>query len=210
MNTSIKKELKKNHFRVSIFGSARIEKDNPAYKLVKQLSKMIAEEGIDLVTGGGPGLMHAANAGHKEGKSKAHSLGLVIKLDTEKKGNPHLDIEKQFTKFSERLDDFMMLSNVVVVAPGGIGTLLEFFYTWQLVQVKHICNIPIILLGDMWKPLLEWIEKYPLKKKLLNKEDLDNVIVVKNCPDAMKIIKEHHKAFKEGKSNLCITYRKYK
>ena len=62
----------------------------------------------------------------------------------------------------------------------------------------------------MWKPLLEWIEKYPLKKKLLNKEDLDNVIVVKNCPDAMKIIKEHHKAFKEGKSNLCITYRKYK
>ena len=105
----------------------------------------------------------------------------------------------------------MKLSNVVVVAPGGIGTILEFFYTWQLLQVKHICqNVPIILLGSTWKGLVEWIKKQPLKNKLLKKEDLDNLFLVNNCTGAMKIINNAKLEFSKGNKNICLNIKKYK
>jgi len=156
--------------------------------------------------------MEAANKGHQEGKIKAdtHSIGLNIKLPREQDANPHLDIKKEFSTFSRRLDNFMVLSNVVVVAPGGVGTLLEFFYTWQLVQVKHICKIPIILLGDMWPELVEWIEKWPLKNKLLSEEDLKSIFLTNTCQESMEIIRTAYNEFKEGKKDLCLTYEKYR
>jgi predicted Rossmann-fold nucleotide-binding protein len=97
----------------------------------------------------------------------------------------------------------------VVVAPGGVGTLLEFAYTWQLVQVKHICNIPIIMMGKMWFKLLDWIKMYPLKNDLLNKKDFDNLIYAKDCYDAIKIIKRFHEGFKKG-DDICLNFKKYK
>jgi uncharacterized protein (TIGR00725 family) len=141
--------LDKGLFHVCIFGSARLREGDPEYNLIYQLSTMIAEEGMNVVTGGGPGLMEAASKGHRAGRKdkKVQTIGLTINLPKKEEANPHLDIKKDFEKFSSRLDNFMLLSNVVVVAPGGVGTLLEFLYTWQLVQVKHICEIPIILLG---------------------------------------------------------------
>jgi len=158
---SLKDQIDIKHFRVAIFGSARIQENDPRYNEIYRLAKMIAAEGIDIVTGGGPGIMEAANKGHRDGRKNGdtHSLGLTIKLPREQESNRHLDIKEDFDRFSDRLDHFMYLSNVVVVAPGGVGTMLEFFYTWQLVQVKHICDIPIILLGDMWPELVKWIEK---------------------------------------------------
>ena len=167
-------EMEEKHFRVAIFGSARILPNDPQYNQIYRLARMIAAEGMDVVTGGGPGIMEAANKGHKEGRKNNdnHSIGLNINLPHEQMNNPHLDIKRQFDHFSDRLDHFMSLSNIVVVAAGGIGTLLELFYTWQLTQVQHICNTPIILLGKMWKPLIDWIEKYPLKKRLISPEDM--------------------------------------
>lgn len=205
-------ELYKKHFRVTIFGSARIQKDDPIYKEVYELSKLIAGENIDLVTGGGPGLMHAANAGHMAGRKDdaVHSMGLNIKLPHEQDANRHLDIKHDFERFSARLDHFMMLSDVVLVAPGGVGTLLEFFYTWQLIQVKHICDIPIILLGDMWPELIKWVEENPLKNGLLNKEDLDSNFLVKDADEAFDIIKKFHDAFRKGKETTCVNYKIYK
>ena len=114
-NNKFAKELEKEEFRVSIFGSARIKKNNPTYKQVYTLAKMIASENIDIVTGGGPGLMNAANAGHKAGRknNNIHSIGLSIILPEEKKANINLDIEENFDHFSERLDRFMLLSNEI-------------------------------------------------------------------------------------------------
>ena len=208
-----KNQINKEHFRVAIFGSARIKPDDPRYRQIESLASRIAAAGFDVVTGGGPGIMEAANKGHMEGRKiggDVHSFGLSIDLPKEQFSNKHLDIKKDFERFSERLDYFMNLSNVVVVAPGGVGTLLEFFYTWQLIQVEHICTIPIIFMGDMWPELIEWIEKWPLKKKFLDKKDLHPLFLAKHCSEAMKIIKRSHQDYLEGGQNFCINFDKYK
>ena len=211
--SKFEKELKNKDFRVSIFGSARIKKGDPHYNQINKLAKLLALNGIDLITGGGPGLMEAASSGHKEGKKisgiNSHTIGLGINLFRKQRFNPAVTIRKKFNKFSSRLDDFMVLSNVVVVASGGVGTILELFYTWQLMQVNHICNIPIILLGDMWPGLIKWLEKYPLKNKFFEKKDLNLLFVAKNSDEAMKIIKLAYKDFKEGDGNFCLNYKKY-
>lgn len=201
-----------NHFRVALFGSARIKPNDPRYNQIYSLARMIAEEGMDIVTGGGPGLMEAANKGHHEGRKseKVRSVGLNIMLPMEQAANKHLDIEKDFRLFSKRLDYFMQLSNVVVVAQGGIGTVLELMYTWQLMQVEHTCHIPIILLGDMWPPFIEWIENWPLRKKMLSDEDMHPIFLAAHVREAMKIIRKAHHDFKHRGSNYCWNYRKYK
>lgn len=209
---TIKKELKKGDFRVTIFGSARIKKNDARYKEIKTLAKMLGERGIDIVTGGGSGLMMAANEGHRKGRknNKTHSIGLQIKLPHEQKTSQNLDILRTFKRFSNRLDNFMVLSNAIVIAPGGVGTLLEFFYSWQLVQVNQICHIPIILLGKQWPGLIRWLEKYPLKQKYFNKKDLNLLFLAKDCDEAIKMIDNAHKEYKKGNKNFCLNYKKYK
>lgn len=201
-----------DHFRVAIFGSARIQPKDPRYNQIYSLAKMIAAEGMDVVTGGGPGLMEAANKGHKEGRksSKVHSLGLNIMLPMEQRANKHLDVQKDFNRFSQRLDYFMNLSNIVVVAPGGIGTILELMYTWQLQQVEQTCHHPVILLGPMWKPFIKWIEEWPLKKKMMDEEDMMPIFLADHCREAMRIIKKAYQDFKERGPDYCWNYRKYR
>lgn len=208
----IKRELERMDFRVSIFGSARIKRGSRDYKQVQTLGRLLGEKGIDIVTGGGPGLMQAASSGHKSGNKdkKAHSIGLAIKLPKEQKLNRSLDIVKEFQTFSSRLDNFMLLSNVVIVAPGGVGTLLEFFYTWQLVQTRKICNIPIILLGDEWNGLIRWLEKGLLEKKYINKKDMQLLFVAKDCREALKMVLKAHEEYKAGNKKFCLNYDKYK
>jgi len=204
--------IDEDHFRVAIFGSARIEEKDPIYNQINRLARMIAEAEMDVVTGGGPGLMEAANKGHKEGRKndKIHSLGLNILLPNEQDANGHLDIKKDFDRFSDRLDYFMSLSDVVVVAPGGVGTILELMYTWQLQQVEHTCNSPIILLGKMWKPFIEWIEKWPLKQRLMSKSDMMPIFLAEDCEEAMKIIKKAQHDFNEKGPDYCWNFFKYK
>jgi len=202
----------KNHFRVAIFGSARIKKGDRRYKLIHALAKKIAERDIDVVTGGGPGLMDAASRGHHAGRKRGnHSLtfGLTIHLPREQREGYHLDIKKEFYRFSGRLDHFVLLSNMVVVAPGGVGTLLELLYTWQLVQVKQACNVPIILLGNFWKGFTDWIQEQPLKYKYLDKEDLQLLFHARNVRETMTIIDAAFAEFKKDRNNICINLRKY-
>ncbi len=205
-------ELRHEHFRVTIFGSARIKMNDAIYKEIFNLAKMIAHEGIDIVTGGGPGLMEAANAGHQAGRRNGdtHSVGLNIRLSKEQMFNKHLDIRQEFHRFSKRLDTFMSLSDAVVVAPGGVGTLLEFVYAWQLTQVKHICSIPIILLGGMWPDLLKWVEKWPLKKKLLDRADLSPLFLAKTPNEALKVIRATYEQYKKGDGDFCLNQKKYR
>ncbi len=206
------RELKRNDFRVAIFGSARIKKSNPIYNQVYHLAEMVGERGMDIVTGGGPGLMEAANLGHKKGskKIKSHSIGLGVKLPHEQKFNNAVQVQAEFRRFSKRLDNFMLLSNAIVIAPGGVGTLLEFFYTWQLMQVEQTCHIPVILMGSMYNDLIKWLKKGPLNKNYFKEEDLNTIFAVKNPEEAMKIIEASYKEFKKGNKNFCLNYKKYR
>jgi uncharacterized protein (TIGR00730 family) len=202
------------HFKVAVFGSSRIKKNDVIYKNVKNLALLLGEKGVDVITGGGPGLMQAANEGHKAGTkksgSRAHSIGIGVKFLWDQKFNSSVEYKEEFNIFSRRLDEFMLLSNAVVVAPGGLGTMLELFYTWQLVQVHHICDIPIILMGKEWKDLLKWIKNNPLKKKYLDEQDYKLVFHVKTPQQAVEIIKDNYEHFKSGGKNFCLNYKKYK
>ena len=206
--------LKEKQFRVTIFGSARMKRNDPRYREVKRLASMVGERGMGIVTGGGPGIMEAANRGHVEGRKKSkvdtHSVGLGIKLPHEQVFNKSVGIHKTFNRFSNRLDNFMLLSNIVVVAPGGVGTLLELFYTWQLMQVKHICNVPIILFGDIWEGLLEWLKENPLRRKMFEKGDFNLLYNAKTPEEAIKIVEKTHQLYLKGDPNVCLNYKRYK
>jgi uncharacterized protein (TIGR00730 family) len=208
----IEKELKRKDFRVSIFGSARVKKGDKVYKQIYDLAKMLGDREIDIVTGGGPGLMEAANLGHKRGKKlkSTHSIGLAIKLPREQGVNSGVEVLKEFNRFSRRLDNFMLLSNVIVVAPGGVGTLLEFFYSWQLIQVRHVCDIPIILLGDQWLGLIKWLKNNPMKKGYFDKKEMHSLFLAKNSKEVVKIVDKAHENYKKGGKNFCLNYKKYR
>src|SRR3989338_1991918 len=195
-----KEELKRNRLRVSIFGSSRIKRKDPIYKQVHALAKMLGERGIDVITGGGPGIMEAANLGHNEGskKTNAKSFGLNIFLPHEQKLNPGVQVEKRFKRFSQRLDNFMLLSNAIVVSHGGVGTLLELCYVWQVLQVKNVNNIPIILMGEQWVGLLEWLRDEPLRRSYFSKRDLKLLFHADKINEVIKIIDAAHDQYKSG------------
>lgn len=182
-------EIGTDYYRVSIFGSARIKPNTEEYMEVYDLAKKLAKNNADIVTGGGPGLMEAANAGAKDGSSKSKSFGLHVDLPFETSPNEHLDITYHHKRFSSRLDEFMRISHAVIVTPGGIGTILELLYTWQLIQVSHISERPIILVGKMWTGLLEWMKLEPLNKQLIDKSDFNNIKIVQNVDEVIVLLK---------------------
>lgn len=168
---------------------------------------------FDIVTGGGPGMMDAANKGHIDGTpgktNNSHSIGFTIRLPWETEANKHLDIKRHFNTFSNRLDHFMIVSHVAIITPGGVGTCLELFYAWQLTQVHHIEKMPIIVIGKMWEELVKWAKKYPLKAGLVSPGDFDNIHVAGNNEEAMEIIKKAYKIFQKGHKNYATNYKKF-
>lgn len=184
-------------YRVCVFGSARLKEGAREYDEVVRLARILAGHGVDILTGGGPGLMEAANLGaqqgRKESQSKSRSFGISIHLDFEPIPNPHLDIKRHHHKFSSRLDDFMRLSHSLVVTPGGIGTVLELFFAWQLIQVKHITSRPIVLLDKgYWTGLIEWVKTHTLARGLISPEDMDQISIVDTPEEAAEIIQRDH------------------
>lgn len=192
------KSLDDNRFyRTCIFGSARIKPESPEYEEVYSLARILAWEGIDILTGGGPGLMEAANKGallgREEKKTKSLSYGLSIELDFEPEPNSHLDIKRHHHKFSSRLDEFMRLSHSIVATPGGIGTLLEVYFSWQLIQVKHMSVRPIVLMDRAyWQGLIDWMKDVQLGRGLVSAKDFDCVSIVDTPEEVADIISKHH------------------
>src|SRR5687767_10705654 len=182
------------HYRVSIFGSSRIRRGDPIYEEVKKLSFELAKLGIDIVTGGGPGLMEAANAGAVEGQpgNKSRSFGLAIHLPKEEAANPFVDKVFRHRTFFSRLHHFIRLSSAFIVMPGGIGTALELFMVWQLLQVKHMKNHPLILVGTMWPGLIEWLQGSMLERGLVSPTDFDVVKLVGSSDEAIPIIRDSY------------------
>lgn len=192
---SLTSGLKEDFYRISIFGSARIKPESQTYKRVYSMSRQLSHLGADIITGGGPGIMEAANSGAKAGHPSSRSYGLHIELHFETDANSHLDVMHRHRRFSSRLDEFMRLSNAIIVAEGGVGTLLELFYSLQLMQVGHIEPMPIILLGDFWGGLIDWLKKEPLGRSLLNQQDVDSLQLVHTAEEAVQVLKPHIEAF---------------
>jgi uncharacterized protein (TIGR00730 family) len=166
---------------VSIYGSARLKPNSPYYKLATQIARKLSDAGFAVISGGGPGIMAAANKGAHAGK--APSVGLNIELPHEQSGNQWQDISLRFRHFFTRKVTFVKNSDAVIVMPGGFGTLDELAEVLTLIQTKKSRHVPIILVGgEFWKGLLGWFESALVPMGLINPEDM-NLMQVIDEPD---------------------------
>ena len=176
---------------VTIFGSARTKPNEKAYEDAMRLGKAFANAGFNVITGGGGGIMEAANKGAYESQN-AHSVGLNIKLPHEQKPNQYLTIKKEFDYFFVRKVLLVKYSYAYIVMPGGFGTLDEFFEALTLVQTGKIFPISIILVDkSFWEPLMEFLRVSALRYATISPQDLDLIQIVDDVEDALKLTKEN-------------------
>lgn len=187
---SRKAPVERRYFRVAIFGSSRIQETDALYAEVRDLAKQLSYMGCDIVTGGGPGLMRAANEGARAGayRYKTRSFGLTILLPMEEQPNPFLDEVAQHSTFFSRLHQFIRLSHAYVVVDGGIGTTLEAMMVWQLLQVHMLHDRTLIFVGPMWKGLRSWIERDIIGRGLASPPDLDIAVWVDTVDEAIEVV----------------------
>ncbi len=193
-------------FRVTIFGSSRIARGDALFNSARDLAFQISQLGCDIVTGGGPGLMEAANEGAQEGDvgGKTKSYGLHIELPFEYEPNKYIDRLSSHRTFFSRLHHFVRLSHAYVVLPGGVGTSLETFMIWQLLQVGYIHDRPLVLLGEMWHGLFDWMRKEMVPRSLVYSTELEIAQVVDSIDEAVRIIREAKERF-DASSQLLAT-----
>ncbi|WP_346040187.1 TIGR00730 family Rossman fold protein [Actinomadura chokoriensis] len=176
---------------VSVFGSARTKPDSPEYKLGVDIGARLHEAGYAVITGGGPGIMEAANRGCDE--SGGLSVGLGIELPFEQKLNDHIDIGLEFRYFFVRKTMFVKYSQAFVVLPGGFGTLDELFEAITLVQTKKITRFPIVLVGtEFWGGLLDWVKTSMLPSGKISPQDIDLIHLTDDPEEVVQIIVEGH------------------
>ena len=181
---------------VTIFGSARTEDNHQYFKLAEEIAFRITKEGYGIITGGGPGIMEAANKGAQRGGGK--SVGLNIELPFEQESNPYIDKDKllTFDYFFVRKVMFMKYAQGFVVLPGGFGTLDELFEALTLIQTKKIAKFPIILVGkSYWQGLFDWIKNVMLTEKNINVEDLNIFHLAESAEVATQIICEFYNSY---------------
>ncbi len=176
---------------VSIFGSARTETDHPYYQLTVDIARTLSDAGFSIVSGGGPGIMEAANKGAYEGKSP--SVGLNIQLPHEQSGNGFQDISLTFRHFFSRKVMFVKYASAYVVMPGGFGTLDELAEILTLVQTGKTRKIPIILVHrPFWEGLIEWIKNTMVTEGTVNPEDLDLMQIIDKPEEILEAIFKHY------------------
>lgn len=172
---------------VSIFGSARTEPDEPMYIAAEETARLLAEDGFEIITGGGPGIMEAANKGAFEAGKV--SVGCNIELPFEQTPNPYLTKSLTFKYFMVRKTMFIKYSNAYIIFPGGFGTMDELFEALTLIQTRKIRNFPVVLFGSQyWRGLLSWITSVMLNEKNINTEDLGLMHLTDSPKDAVDFI----------------------
>jgi uncharacterized protein (TIGR00730 family) len=194
---------RRERYRVTIFGSARARPGTFAYEEVKRVSAALAEMGCDIITGGGPGLMQAANEGAAAGNApeRSRSVGIRVDLPFEQEVNAFVQDAFEHKTFFTRLHQFVLMSDAYIVAPGGIGTVLELMLIWQLLQVKHVGAVPLILVGKMWAGLVDWARLNLLRPELplASAEDLAIPRCVDTADEAIALLREHHRQWQTRK-----------
>jgi uncharacterized protein (TIGR00730 family) len=188
----------RERYRVAIFGSARAQPGTFVYDEVKRVAAAFAAMGCDIVTGGGPGLMQAANEGAASVGREA-SMGIRIELPFEQHANPYVEHNFEHQTFFTRLHHFVVASDAFVVVPGGIGTVLEMLMVWQLLQVGHVDRAPLILVGKMWRGLVSWASESMLdpRLQLASPKDLEIPQCVDTADEAIAAIRARHAAWQQ-------------
>jgi uncharacterized protein (TIGR00730 family) len=178
---------------VTIFGSARAEPGTFVYEETRQIARALADLGCDIVTGGGPGLMMAANEGAAVA-GEERSVGIRISLPFEQESNAFVSQVFEHRTFFTRLHHFVIASDAFVIVPGGIGTVLEAMMVWQLLQVGHLQGTPLIFVGRMWSRLLEWMRAHMLDPRLVmaSPDELAIPRCVETATEAIAVIREDH------------------
>jgi uncharacterized protein (TIGR00730 family) len=187
---------KRDRYRVTIFGSARAQPGTFVYDEVKRAAAALTEMGCDIVTGGGPGLMQAANEGAAAAGQPGYnrSVGIRVDLPFEQDVNPF--VEQAFTHgtFFTRLHHFVLASDAFIVVPGGIGTVLEATMIWQLLQVRHMADTPLIFVGKMWADFVDWAREHMLAAQppLASPADMTIPKCLATADEAIALIQDHH------------------
>ncbi len=181
---------------VSIFGSARTKPDHKYYLLAEDIAYQLTKEGYGIITGGGPGIMEAANKGAKNAGGK--SVGLNIELPFEQSSNPYIDADKliTFDYFFVRKLMFIKYAQGFVVLPGGFGTMDELFEALTLIQTKKIAKFPIVLAGrEYWAGLFEWIRETLVMEKMVDEKDLNLIFLADDAEHAVNHINEFYSRY---------------
>ena len=191
---------KNERYRVAIFGSARAQPGTFVYEEVKRAAAAFAALGCDIVTGGGPGLMQAANEGANAAGAPG-SVGIRVELPFEQDVNPFVMQAFEHETFFTRLHHFVIASDAFVVVPGGIGTVLEMLMIWQLLQVRHVEKVPLILVGKMWRGLVDWARTSMLDTRLAlaSPQDFDIPTCVDTGDEAIARIRDLHRQWQANR-----------
>jgi uncharacterized protein (TIGR00730 family) len=196
--TRLRRTTRQN-YRVTIFGSARLKPGSVAYESVKQLAAELSRMGCDIMSGGGPGLMRAANEGASlaDPEGKRRSVGIRVDLPFEQEVNPFVGQAYEHATFFSRLHHFMIVSDAFIVVPGGIGTLLEMSLVWQLLQVRKLYNTPLILVGRMWADLVGWGRDAMLQEgnELASEVDFSIAHCVNTIEETVALVRENRDAW---------------
>jgi uncharacterized protein (TIGR00730 family) len=178
---------------VSIFGSARIGRRNRYYGAARRLAASLVKEGFAIITGGGPGVMEAANRGAKE--AGGLSIGCNIELPFEQGLNEYVDLGMEFRYFFVRKVMFVKYAEAFVIFPGGFGTLDELFEALTLIQTGKVEHFPVVLYGkDYWDGMMQWIRDKPLYEEKISPEDLDLLTITSDIDEATEAITHHHRS----------------
>lgn len=173
---------------VSIFGSSQVRPGDEAYEKAVLIARKLAQNGFNIMTGGGPGIMEAANKGAKEGGAK--SIGANIVLPLEQQCNPYADIRLEFKYFFVRKVMLIKYAQAYISMPGGFGTLDEVFEALTLIQTKRIKPFPVILVGsEYWNSLWDWIRSNLLARKLISSEDMDLVTILDDPDEVVRAVR---------------------
>ncbi len=188
---SATERLNQIHPAVSIFGSARTRPDQPYFKLTEEIARLLSDAGFSVISGGGPGIMEAANKGAFYGKSA--SVGLNIQLPHEQTSNQYQNISQTFQHFFARKVMFVKFASAYVVMPGGFGTLDELMEALTLVQTGKTRRIPIILVGSkFWSGMIEWFRTSLLDEKVISPEDMDLIKIIDEPQAIVSAIFKHY------------------
>ena len=178
---------------VTIFGSARVPPGSPYYDLAERLARLLSDSGFSVISGGGPGIMEAANKGAFHGKSP--SVGLNIQLPHEQAANPYQDISQTFRHFFARKYMFVRFASAYVVMPGGFGTLDELMEALTLIQTGKARKIPLILVcSDFWKGMIDWFKEKLVEEGMVNPEDIDLIQLIDQPEQVVEAIFKHYES----------------
>ncbi|SRR6266498_1324917 len=191
---------------VSIFGSARVQPDHPEYNAARETASLLAREGFAVITGGGPGIMEAANRGAFE--AGGLSVGCNIELPFEQRSNPYLTRSLKFKYFFVRKMMFVKYSLGFIIFPGGFGTLDELFEALTLIQTGKISNFPVVLYGTRyWKGLLDWTREFALQEGKISAQDLDLLHLTDSPAEIVQIVLDSENSLHPLHKSLGDEYR---